>query len=100
MTDPRTILIHYLGIYKRKKNLRMKPVVLTMKKRLEEKCSITERQFLSVIKFIERERPFRHWTKEEIFWFFTPIIEEHMDWHFDYEDSDIPTLEPYFTENA
>jgi hypothetical protein len=95
MNEPKTILIHYLSIYKKKKDLRMRPIVFSMKKRLEQKSSITEKQFFSIVSFIEREGPFRGWNRKEIFSFFTPIIEG-----FIYEKPDYNTLEQFFTETV
>jgi len=100
MTEPKSILIHYLSIYKKKPNLRMRPIIYTMKKRLEQKSSITEKQFFSVIKFIERERPFLGWSRDEIFEFFTPIIEGFNNPYFDYEEPEFYTLDDYLTESV
>jgi len=100
MAEPKSILIHYLIIYTNKPDLRMRPIIYTMKKRLEQKSSITEKQFLSVIKFIERELPFIGWSRDEIFDFFTPVIERSKDPYFDYPESEFRTLDKFFTESV
>ena len=88
-----TELIHYLDIYLKKPSLRMKPVIRMIKKRIHSKDLITEKQFNSVIKFIEREPKFRGLDRDEIIYYFSPLIRGLHD----LSDDGPTTLEPFFT---
>ena len=66
-------LLYYLTIYLRKK-LNMEMVLVNIFDRLKEGNSITEKQFKSIIKFIEREDTFRLMNRYEIRNYFDPII--------------------------
>ena len=67
-------LTFYLNKYLSKPDLKMKPVIRTIKEMLNKKVSITPRQFGSVIKFIEREPQFINTNRQEIISYFSPII--------------------------
>ena len=69
------LMIRYLNIYLSKKDLRMKNVLWNIKKRILNNRQISMKQYLSVIKFIEREREFKNSNREEIYRFFEPLIE-------------------------
>ena len=71
-------LIKYLNKYL-KKNFNMELVFRTIRKTLEKKEEITEKQFESIIKFIERERPFRGETRNRIYNYFSPVITKKRD---------------------
>ena len=66
-------LLYYLSIYLRKK-LNMEMVLINIFDRLKEGNSITENQFRSLIKFLEREDTFRLMNRTEIRNYFNPII--------------------------
>ena len=51
----------------------------TIKKTLKDQIEITEKQFESIIKFIERERPFRGETRNRIYNYFSPVITKKKD---------------------
>ena len=70
----RYLLLTYLNKYLSKKGLRMISVVRSIKDRLQMGRPITEKQFFSIIKFIERERPFVNKSREQITLFFEPLI--------------------------
>ena len=66
-------LLYYLSIYLRKK-LNMEMILVNIFDRLKDGNSITEKQFKSIIKFIEREDDFRLMNRYEIRNYFDPII--------------------------
>ena len=71
-------LIKYLNKYI-KKDFNMELVFHTIKKTLKDQLEITEKQFESVIKFIERERPFRGESRNRIYNYFSPVITTKRD---------------------
>ncbi|MEK9695059.1 MAG: hypothetical protein VW270_04800 [Candidatus Poseidoniales archaeon] len=71
----RYLLLTYLNKYLSKKGLRMISVVRSIKDRLQMGRPITEKQFFSIIKFIERERPFVNKSREQITFYFEPLIQ-------------------------
>ena len=71
-------LIKYLNKYL-KKNFNMELVFHTIKKTLKKKEEITEKQFESIIKFIERELPFRGESRNRIYNYFSPVITTKRD---------------------
>ena len=82
--DQRTIyqkrgreLISYLNIYVNKKGLKIKPIMKTIKNRILNNQPITEKQFISVIKWVEREPQFSQWDQDSIWEYFSPLIEGH-----------------------
>ena len=68
-------LTKYLNNYI-KKDLRMKMIFIQIKKNLNNEKSISMNQFDSLIKFLERERPFLTYTRPKIYDYFSPIINE------------------------
>ena len=82
--DQRTIyqergreLISYLNIYVNKKGLKIKPIMKTLKYRILNNQPITEKQFMSVIKWVEREPQFSQWDQDSILEYFSPLIVGH-----------------------
>ena len=71
-------LIKYINKYL-KKNFNMELVFHTIKKTLKKQDEITEKQFESIIKFIERELPFRGETRNRIYNYFSPVITTKRD---------------------
>ena len=71
-------LIKYMNKYL-KKDFNMELVFHSIKKSLKNQLEITERQFESVIKFIERERPFRGESRNCIYNYFSPVITKKKD---------------------
>ena len=70
----RTKLIYYLTLYVNKPNLKMKMVIYSIIQRLKNNQPISYKQFLSVVKFLEREKEFKGRSKEHLINLFTPII--------------------------
>ena len=68
------LLINYIHIYLSKRNLRMKRVLIGIVNRLKDGKSISEKQFSSIIKFIERELTFLRMNRSEIHSYFRPLI--------------------------
>ena len=71
-------LIKYMKKYL-KKDFRMSPVFVKIKKNLKNEEQITSSQMDSVIKFIERERPYRRWNRQQIYSYFSPVIIPNKD---------------------
>ena len=70
-------LISYLNIYVNKKGLKIKPIMKTIKYRILNNQPITEKQFMSVIKWVEREPQFSQWDQNSILEYFSPLIVGH-----------------------
>ena len=64
--EVRLIMIKYLNLYLSKYELQMRSVMKSMVKQLENYQPITYRQLNSVLKWIEREPPFRKMSKPQI----------------------------------
>jgi len=71
-------LIKYMNKYI-KKNFNMELVFNSIKKSLKNQLEITEKEFESIIKFIERERPFRGESRNRIYNYFSPVITKKKD---------------------
>ena len=69
------ILIRYLNIYLLKKDLKMKNVLRNIVNRIEKNQNISIKQYNSIVKFIERERPFKDLDRDQIYRFFEPLIQ-------------------------
>jgi len=69
------ILIRYLNIYLLKKDLKMKNVLRNIVNRIEKNHNISIKQYNSIVKFIERERPFKDLNRDQIYRFFEPLIQ-------------------------
>ena len=67
-------LIKYLQLYLSKNNLRMKMVLKGMYKRLNSGKRITQKQFNSIIKFLEREPQFASKNRSQIGHYFNSLI--------------------------
>ena len=89
----RNKLIYYLSYYVRKPNLRMKVVIRSILSKLKNDKPISHKQFLSVIKFLEREKEYRHLNQQQLIQLYTPII-YNKDKEVTYEQRS--TLEPFF----
>ena len=57
----------------------MNGVFISIRKQLRKQEEITERQFESIIKFVERERPFKTYNRYKIYDYFSPIISKTKD---------------------
>jgi hypothetical protein len=68
------LLITYIHTYLSKRNLRMKRVLIGIVNRLKDGKGISERQYNSIIKFIERELKFVRMNRSEIRSYFDPLI--------------------------
>ena len=71
----KSLLLRYLKQYLLKKDLYMKNVLKNIINRLENNQPITINQYNSVIKFIEREKPFKGLNRNQIYRFFEPLIQ-------------------------
>jgi|TARA_B100002003_G_scaffold239956_1_gene259918 hypothetical protein len=86
-------LVNYLNIYIKKSELQMKPIIQRIKYTILRGKPITEKQFGSLIKFIEREPEFSGWNRSSIYDYFSPLMIGFLD-----DDSDSPnTLDQFFT---
>lgn len=92
-SQKRELLITYLDIYLSKKGLLMKPVLKTIKNNLLTNKQISTKQYLSIIKFIEREPKFKRMDRDQIFEFFKPLVKGTNP------EEPPNTLEPFFKEN-
>jgi len=72
--DKRQLLVHFLNIYLSKKDIKMKGLLSNVKRLLEEDDLITIKQFIAIIKFVERERPFKNKDRDQIVNYFSPLI--------------------------
>ena len=72
-TTKKTELINYLQLYLLKK-FYMNNVFEGIIQRLKNNNRITEKQFNSIIKFIEREKRFKGKNRDQIFEYFNPLI--------------------------
>jgi len=70
----------------------MKPVLKTIKNNLLTNKQISTKQYLSIIKFIEREPKFKRMDRDQIFEFFKPLVKGT-------PEEPPNTLEPFFKEN-
>ena len=92
-SQKRELLITYLDIYLSKKGLLMKPVLKTIKNNLLTNKQISTKQYLSIIKFIEREPKFKRMDRDQIFEFFKPLVKGTTP------EEPPTTREPFFKEN-
>lgn len=74
----RQLLITYIHTYLSKRNLRMKSVLFGIMNRLKDGKGISERQYNSIIKFIERELKFVRMNRSEIRSYFDPLITDNI----------------------
>ena len=72
-TQRKEELLNYLQLYLSKK-FRMNIVFEGIKKRLINNCYISEKQFNSIIKFIEREPKFKQTNRKQIKHYFRYLI--------------------------
>lgn len=70
----RNQLIRYLNIYISKKDLQMKPVIISIRRSLMKGDQISNKQFSSILKFLKREYEFRYWNRNEISMYFRFLI--------------------------
>ena len=75
ITTKKTELINYLQYYLSKKFF-MSKVFEGIIKRLKSNYTITERQFNSIIKFLEREPKFKNRNRQQIYEYFYPLISQ------------------------
>lgn len=64
----------YLCIYLIKRKLKMKPVIVSIRQQIMNGYQITEKQFSSIVSFLERESKFRNKSFDEIHNHFSPLI--------------------------
>lgn len=62
----RQMLIGFVSHYASKPDIKMKDLLHGIRRNLVRKKPITERQFIAIIRFVERERPFKGKSVEEI----------------------------------
>jgi hypothetical protein len=89
-------LLYYIHLYL-SKNLRMNIVLEGIKNKLYSDQLISQKQFKSIIKFLEREPFFRNWNRKQIFTHFKSLIEINNNTttiRKQYEPND---LTPFFT---
>ena len=79
----------------------MKPIMYQILKRIKNDQQMTYKQFLSIIKFLERERPFVTKSRSQIFEHFKPLIIDPNSFveptkGNNIDDDTENTLEPFF----
>ena len=72
----RELLLTYLDDYLSIKGLKMVHVIHRIKVRVLRREKLTVKQFKSIIKFIEREKEFMCFNRDEITEFFEPFIHD------------------------
>lgn len=83
------MLLYFLNSYLSKKDLKMKDLMRNVKKLLINKRQISMKQFMALIKFIEREKQFRDVDRSKIINYFSPLIKGYQK----NDDGDPNTLE-------
>jgi len=73
----------------------MKVVIISIINKLKRKKPISLNQFLSVIKFLEREKEFKHYSQQQLITLFTPIIYTKIK-DISYEQPETNSLEKFF----
>ena len=92
----RLMLLTYLKSYLLKYEIRMKWIMNNMVRKLEKCEPITHTQLDSVMSWIEREDPFRSWSRERIKSYFDELTKyKNLEKDVIYDDQ--PTLEPFFS---
>lgn len=71
--DRRKMLVTYISYYLTK-DLKMRDVLVGIKDTLVKGSKISVRQFMAVIRFVEREKPFKGNSHGEIMDYFKPLI--------------------------
>jgi len=74
-TNKTNELLQRLIIYRRKPNIKMKNLLVSLIDRLQDEQDLTYKQFKSVIRFLERERRFQNMNRDQIVKYFSPIIQ-------------------------
>lgn len=74
----RTELNSYLYMYLAKPDLRMKPIISSIQYLVSNDHQITENQFSSIIKFLQRETKLRDLSINQIHNHFSPLIKGHI----------------------
>lgn len=70
----RQLLIHFLDNYLSKKDIKMKGLLKNVQTLLKKGRRITIKQFIAIIKFVEREKPFNNKNRDQIVNYFSPLI--------------------------
>ena len=70
----RRLLLGFVNHYSNKKGIKMLDLLNSIKSLLVRERKISERQFMALIKFIERERPFKGWSTKQIKDYFGCLI--------------------------
>lgn len=70
----RILLIRFIDYYLSKPDIQMKDLLNNLKLSLNRRGKITLKQFNAIIKFVERERPFKGKRRSEIIDYFGPLI--------------------------
>ena len=83
------MLLYFLNSYLSKKDLKMKDFMRNVKRLLINKRQISMKQFMALIKFIEREKQFRDVDRSKIINYFSPLIKGYQK----NDDGDPNTLE-------
>tara|TARA_B100000780_G_scaffold32913_1_gene20664 strand:+ start:387 stop:743 length:357 start_codon:yes stop_codon:yes gene_type:complete len=67
------VLITYIKGYE-KKQYRMQPIFIDIRKRLEEQEQISAKQFESILNWVKRESRFKSLDEDGVYKYFLPII--------------------------
>ena len=76
-TYKQRIILHHINKYLLKPKLKMKNVMRSIKYRIQNNKKITLNQFNSIIKFIEREKEFKSYTRNQIIKYFDEVIKNN-----------------------
>ena len=87
-------IIKYLQLYLSKQKFYMYPVFLGIIKQLKNDRFISENQFQSIIKFLEREPKFKRYDKDEIRDYFQILIGNRNEQYTPWKEQS--TLDPFF----
>ena len=87
-------LIQYMNLYISKRKFFMNPVFMGIVKQLQNDFFISENQFHSVIKFLEREPKFKKMERDEIQDYFQILIGNKKHQYLPWKEQN--TLEEFF----
>jgi len=70
----KSMLIHFINYYLSKSNLKMKDFMGFMYSRIYADKKVSINQFLILLRFLEREEPFKGASKVKVVKYFSPFI--------------------------
>ena len=70
----RKLLIYFINMYLSRKDLKMRDLMSNLRKLLENDKRISIKQFMALMKFLEREKQFKGVDRTKIIKYFSPLI--------------------------